>query len=85
MFKTNGQKNFYMVIDDVFSITGRGTIAISCIKGGIMQEGDTAYLFNTKSGSVKNMIMSIEKFGENKRITELFTHSRTTSRNIKTR
>ena len=37
-------KTFLMAVEDVFSITGRGTVAIGCIERGQLTVGDSVEL-----------------------------------------
>lgn len=53
---------FNMTVDDVFSITGRGTVVTGCVELGSINVGDTVVLQRV-DGSTRNVtITGIEKF-----------------------
>ncbi len=55
--------DFLMVIDDVFSITGRGIIVTGTIASGMIKVGDTVKLKNIASDSVRVVtVVGIEMF-----------------------
>lgn len=55
--------DFLMVIDDVFSITGRGIIVTGTIASGMIKVGDTVKLKNIASDSVRVVtVAGIEMF-----------------------
>ena len=54
-------KNFHMVIDDVFSIIGRGTVVVGTIDLGEIQVGDTVYL-NDRMVTIDGIEMYRKKF-----------------------
>ena len=64
-------KNFFMVIEDVFSITGRGTVVTGCAKGGRVHNGDTIYLVQNDGNILCTIILSIEQFGRIKDVGEI--------------
>ena len=54
------EKNFLMAVEDVFSITGRGTVATGRIERGVVNVGDTVELVGlkeTKSATVTGVEM----------------------------
>jgi len=53
------EKSFYMEVEDVFSITGRGTVAAGYIQGGSIQKGDSAYIIKTNGETIKTVILGI--------------------------
>ena len=53
----SGEK-FHMVIDDVFTITGRGTVVTGVIESGVVRTGDTVSI----NGSVNSRVLGIEMF-----------------------
>jgi hypothetical protein len=55
---------FYMPVEDVFVVTGRGTIATGQIQGGSVKNGDTAYIIKNGGQTIQTKIMSIEAFGK---------------------
>jgi elongation factor Tu len=54
-------KPFLMPIEDVFSITGRGTVATGRIEMGIINVGDEVIIL-TKSGDIKSVVTGVEMF-----------------------
>lgn len=54
--------NFNMTVKDVFSITGRGTVAVGKVEGGTIRVGDTV-TWTTKNGkTTSSRITGIEMF-----------------------
>src|SRR3989338_4380138 len=54
--------DFRMVVADVFSITGRGTVAVGKIESGTIRTGDTV-TWTTKNGkTISSRIAGIEMF-----------------------
>jgi elongation factor Tu len=54
---------FSMVVEDVFTITGRGTVATGTVEVGSVSVGDVVYLTNSETGIERKVIITgIEKF-----------------------
>jgi elongation factor Tu len=54
-------KPFLMPVEDVFSITGRGTVATGKIETGVVNVGDEVIIL-TKNGDVKSVVTGVEMF-----------------------
>ena len=54
-------KPFLMPIEDVFSITGRGTVATGRIETGVINVNDEVLIL-TKNGDVKSVVTGVEMF-----------------------
>jgi len=56
------EKDFLMPIEDVFSITGRGTVATGRIETGIANTGDPVEIIGMGAGKLTSTITGIEMF-----------------------
>lgn len=56
----NGE--FLMPIEDVFSITGRGTVVTGRIESGTLKKGDMIRVIGLNHEEIKTKVVSIEKF-----------------------
>jgi elongation factor Tu len=56
------EKPFLMSIEDVFSITGRGTVATGRIERGIIKPNEEVEIVGLRVPSVKTTVVSIEMF-----------------------
>lgn len=52
-FPSIGCKKFLMPIEDVFSISGRGTVVIGCIESGFICIGDSLEMVGFNVASIK--------------------------------
>jgi elongation factor Tu len=55
-------KPFLMPVEDVFSITGRGTVATGRIEKGIVKTGDEVEIVGLKKESRKTVVTGVEMF-----------------------
>ena len=55
-------KDFLMPVDDVFSITGRGTVATGRIERGIVNSGDAVDIIGMGAEDLKSTITGVEMF-----------------------
>jgi len=53
---------FFMTIDDVFNIMGRGVIALGLIKKGTIKQGDVVEILDQNNNSNQAKVASIEMF-----------------------
>ena len=60
--KRDIDKDFLMPIEDVFSITGRGTVATGRIESGIANSGDEVDIIGMGAEKLKSTITGIEMF-----------------------
>ena len=60
--KRDVDKDFLMPIEDVFSITGRGTVATGRIETGIANSGDEVDIIGMGAEKLKSTITGIEMF-----------------------
>ena len=60
--KRDSDKDFLMPIEDVFSITGRGTVATGRIESGIANSGDEVDIIGMGAEKLKSTITGIEMF-----------------------
>ncbi len=61
--KRDVDKPFLMPIEDIFSITGRGTVATGRIETGIVNTGDPVEIVGlTKDGKIKSTCTGVEMF-----------------------
>ncbi len=60
--KRDIEKDFLMPIEDVFSITGRGTVATGRIESGIANSGDEVDIIGMGAEKLKSTITGIEMF-----------------------
>jgi elongation factor Tu len=56
-------KPFLMPIEDVFSITSRGTVATGRIETGVINVGDEVIIL-TKNGDIKSVVTGVEMFSK---------------------
>ena len=56
------EKPFLMAIEDVFSITGRGTVATGRIERGIVKVGEEVELIGMQEGTKKTVVTGVEMF-----------------------
>jgi elongation factor Tu len=55
-------KPFLMPVEDVFSITGRGTVATGRIEQGIVNSGDTVEIVGIKTETSNTVVTGVEMF-----------------------
>ncbi|HVA99397.1 MAG TPA: EF-Tu/IF-2/RF-3 family GTPase, partial [Bacteroidia bacterium] len=55
-------KNFLMPVEDVFSITGRGTVATGRIETGVINSGDNVELIGMQETKLTSTITGVEMF-----------------------
>jgi elongation factor Tu len=55
-------KPFLMPVEDVFSITGRGTVATGRIEQGIVNTGDTVEIVGIKTDTSNTVVTGVEMF-----------------------
>lgn len=55
-------KEFLMPVEDVFSITGRGTVATGRIESGVINTGDEIELLGMGADRMKSVITGVEMF-----------------------
>ncbi|GAA0871167.1 elongation factor Tu [Gangjinia marincola] len=60
--KRDVEKDFLMPIEDVFSITGRGTVATGRIETGIINSGDPVEIIGMGAGKLTSTVTGIEMF-----------------------
>ncbi len=60
--KRDIEKDFLMPVEDVFSITGRGTVATGRIETGIANTGDPVEIIGMGAGKLASTITGIEMF-----------------------
>ncbi len=60
--KREVEKDFLMPIEDVFSITGRGTVATGRIETGVANTGDPVELIGMGAEKLKSTITGVEMF-----------------------
>jgi elongation factor Tu len=58
----DNEKPFLMSIEDVFTITGRGTVATGRIETGIINTGDEVEIIGMQDEKVKSTITGVEMF-----------------------
>jgi len=56
------EKPFLMSVEDVFSITGRGTVATGAIETGIVNTGDEVDIVGLSEGGMKSTVTGVEMF-----------------------
>jgi len=56
------EKDFLMPIEDVFSITGRGTVATGRIETGIIHTGDPVDIIGMGAEKLKSVVTGVEMF-----------------------
>ncbi len=55
-------KNFLMSVEDVFSITGRGTVATGRIETGVINSGDSVDIIGMGAEKLKSVVTGVEMF-----------------------
>jgi elongation factor Tu len=55
-------KDFLMPVEDVFSITGRGTVATGRIERGVINSGDTVDILGMGAENLKSVVTGVEMF-----------------------
>ena len=55
-------KDFLMPIEDVFSITGRGTVATGRIERGVINSGDPVDILGMGAENLKSTVTGVEMF-----------------------
>ncbi len=55
-------KDFLMPIEDVFSITGRGTVATGRIERGVINSGDPVEILGMGAENLKSVVTGVEMF-----------------------
>ena len=55
-------KPFLMPVEDVFSITGRGTVATSRIETGVIHTGDEVQIIGLGAENLKSVVTGVEMF-----------------------
>jgi elongation factor Tu len=55
-------KPFLMPVEDVFSITGRGTVATGRIERGVINVGDSIEIIGLRDDSIKSTVTGVEMF-----------------------
>ncbi|MGF1636753.1 MAG: elongation factor Tu [Cyclobacteriaceae bacterium] len=55
-------KDFLMPVEDVFSITGRGTVATGRIERGIVNSGETVDILGMGAENLKSVVTGVEMF-----------------------
>jgi len=56
------QKPFLMPVEDIFSITGRGTVATGRIERGIIRTGDPVEIIGMGAEKMKSVVTGVEMF-----------------------
>lgn len=59
---SSSQSGFSITVEDVFSITGRGTVITGCVKSGSVHTGDTVTLQRVDGTARSVVVIGIEKF-----------------------
>jgi elongation factor Tu len=60
--KRETEKDFLMPVEDVFSITGRGTVATGRIETGIINSGDPVDIIGMGAEKLKSVVTGVEMF-----------------------
>ncbi len=55
-------KDFLMPVEDVFSITGRGTVATGRIERGVIKTGDPVDILGMGAENLKSVVTGVEMF-----------------------
>jgi elongation factor Tu len=58
----DNEKPFLMPVEDVFSITGRGTVATGRIEAGVVNTGDEVHLIGLGADGRKTVVTGVEMF-----------------------
>jgi len=56
------EKDFLMPVEDVFSITGRGTVATGRIESGVINTGDPVEIIGLGAEKLKSVVTGVEMF-----------------------
>ncbi|MGX7590863.1 elongation factor Tu [Candidatus Karelsulcia muelleri] len=56
------EKDFLMPIEDVFTITGRGTVATGRIESGIIKTGDSIEIIGFSENKINSIVTGVEMF-----------------------
>jgi elongation factor Tu len=56
------EKPFLMPVEDVFSITGRGTVATGRIERGVINSGEEVEIIGMQEKSIKSVVTGVEMF-----------------------
>ncbi|MGX7593369.1 elongation factor Tu [Candidatus Karelsulcia muelleri] len=56
------EKDFLMPIEDVFTITGRGTVATGRIESGIVKTGDSVEIIGFSDTKINSIVTGVEMF-----------------------
>jgi elongation factor Tu len=56
------EKPFLMSVEDVFSITGRGTVATGAIETGIIRTGDPVEIVGLQEDKITSTVTGVEMF-----------------------
>ena len=60
--KRDVDKDFLMPVEDVFSITGRGTVATGRIETGVIHTGDPVQIIGLGAEKMKSVVTGVEMF-----------------------
>jgi elongation factor Tu len=60
--KREVEKDFLMPVEDVFSITGRGTVATGRIETGVINSGDPVEIIGLGAEKMKSVVTGVEMF-----------------------
>ncbi len=60
--KRDVDKDFLMPVEDVFSITGRGTVATGRIETGVINSGDSVDIIGMGAEKLKSVVTGVEMF-----------------------
>jgi len=60
--KRDIEKDFLMPVEDVFSITGRGTVATGRIETGVINSGDEVDIVGMQTDKLKSTVTGVEMF-----------------------
>jgi elongation factor Tu len=60
--KRDSDKEFLMPVEDVFSITGRGTVATGRIETGVINTGDPVEILGMGAEKLKSVVTGVEMF-----------------------
>lgn len=60
--KRDVEKDFLMPVEDVFSITGRGTVATGRIETGVINTGDAVDIIGMGAEKLKSVVTGVEMF-----------------------
>lgn len=56
------EKAFLMPVEDIFSITGRGTVATGRIETGVILSGDEVNIIGLGAAAKKTVVTGVEMF-----------------------